>query len=87
MREKADVKQSCMLAGIPPEVVRLSCEGRTLESERTLSSYNLEKGSTFVMLGRLRGGACLPGVEFADVTNSKALQASSVYQFYMRVPW
>ena len=40
------------IVGIPPEYQRLVFGGRTLENNRTLSDYNIEKESTIYLVTR-----------------------------------
>ena len=44
------------MEGIPPDQQRLIFAGQSLVSDRTLDSYNIEKGATVDMVLRLRGG-------------------------------
>lgn len=57
------------LEGVPVDQQRVIHGGRQLEENHTLNEYDIPTGGLLHVILRMRGGGCLPGVPFVDVTD------------------
>jgi len=62
----SQIKMKIKKKGAPFNQQRLEFGGKHLEDNQTLSDYDIKKGSTLILLDRLRGGSF--GMEFVDIT-------------------
>lgn len=64
------------IEGIPPDQQRLIVQGKQMEDDKPLAHYEVENGTVFHLVLRLRGGGS--SFMFADMTNNSARKV---------VPW